>query len=43
MICLQWWLLVMVVLGAAALGVILHFGWHWYLLSRPDRPSHGGR
>ena len=39
MICVPWWLLVMIVLGAAAFGVILHFGWHWYLLSRPDRPS----
>ena len=41
MICLPWWLLVVIVLAAGALGVVLHFGLHWYLLSRPDRPGSG--
>jgi hypothetical protein len=36
MVCLPWWLLALVVLGAGALGFIVHFAWHWWLLSRPD-------
>jgi hypothetical protein len=40
MICLPWWWLLAVVLIVGALGFVLHFGWHWYLLSRPDdRPD----
>ena len=40
MVCLTWWWLVLIVLAAGALGFVLHFGWHWYLLSRPDvRPG----
>jgi len=43
MICLPWWMLLVIVLVAGALGVIFHFGLQWYLLSRPDRPSPGAR
>lgn len=35
MICWAWWLLVVVLVGAGALGFVLHFLWHWWLLSRP--------
>jgi hypothetical protein len=35
MLCWPWWLLVVVV-SAGALGFVLHFAWHWWLLSRPD-------
>jgi hypothetical protein len=38
MVCLPSWSLLVIVLGAAALGFVLHFGWHWWLLSRPDAP-----
>jgi hypothetical protein len=34
--CLAWWWVLLIVLAAAALGFIVHFGWHWWLLSRPD-------
>jgi hypothetical protein len=37
MVCLSWWTLIVLLLGAAALGFVLHFAWHWWLLSRPDR------
>ncbi|HTO13441.1 MAG TPA: hypothetical protein VMQ51_17855 [Candidatus Binatia bacterium] len=43
MICLAWWMLLVVVLAAGTLGVVLHFGLQWYLLSRPDRPGPGAR
>jgi hypothetical protein len=36
MVCLPWWLLVLIVIGAVALGFVAHFAWHWWLLSRPD-------
>jgi hypothetical protein len=36
MLCWPWWLLVVVVVSAGALGFVLHFAWHWWLLSRPD-------
>jgi hypothetical protein len=36
MLCLPWWLFVVVAAGVAALGFALHFAWHWWLLSRPD-------
>jgi hypothetical protein len=36
MICWTWWLLAIALAGAAALGFMLHFVWHWWLLSRPD-------
>jgi hypothetical protein len=36
MLCVPWWLLVVIVVGAGALGFIFHFAWHWWLLSRPD-------
>lgn len=36
MVCLSWWGLIALVLAAAALGFLLCFGWHWWLLSRPD-------
>jgi hypothetical protein len=36
MLCLPWWLFIVALAAAAALGFILHFGWHWWLLSRPD-------
>jgi len=41
MLCLPWWLLVVILAGAGALGFILHFGWHWWLLSGPDDPRGG--
>jgi hypothetical protein len=36
MLCLPWWLFVVVVAGAVALGFLVHFAWHWWLLSGPD-------
>ena len=41
MVCLPWWALLVILLSAAALGFILHFGWHWWLLSGPDDPYSG--
>jgi hypothetical protein len=41
MVCLPWWALLVILVSAGALGFILHFGWHWWLLSGPDDP-HGG-
>jgi hypothetical protein len=41
MLCLPWWLLLVIAVGAAALGFIVHFGWHWWLLSRPDAQGGG--
>jgi hypothetical protein len=37
MLCVPWWLLLVALLGAAALGFIVYFVWQWWLLSRPDR------
>jgi hypothetical protein len=36
MVCLAWWVLVVLLIAAAALGFALHFAWTWWLLSRPD-------
>jgi hypothetical protein len=36
MLCLPWWWLALAVVGAGALGFVLYFVWHWWLLSRPD-------
>jgi hypothetical protein len=36
MVCLPWWLFFLIVIGAVALGIVVHFAWHWWLLSRPD-------
>jgi len=41
MLCLPWWSLLVIAVGAAALGFIAHFGWHWWLLSRPDAQGGG--
>ena len=35
MVCLPWWLLLGAVIGAAVLGFVLCFLWHWWLISRP--------
>jgi hypothetical protein len=36
MLCVPWWTLVVIVVAATALGFVLYFVWHWWLLSRPD-------
>jgi hypothetical protein len=36
MVCWPWWLLGLIVIGAFALGVVAHFAWLWWVLSRPD-------
>ena len=36
MVCLSWWTLLGIAVVAGLLGFVLHFGWHWWLLSRPD-------
>jgi hypothetical protein len=36
MVCVPWWLLAVIVIGAVGLGFAAHFAWHWWLLSRPD-------
>jgi hypothetical protein len=41
MVCLPWWALLAILLSAVALGFVLHFGWHWWLLSGPDDPRSG--
>jgi hypothetical protein len=41
MVCLTWWALFLILASAIALGFILHFGWHWWLLSGPDHPRRG--
>jgi hypothetical protein len=43
MVCLPWWALLVILLSAVALGFILHFGWHWWLLSGPEDPRGGPR
>jgi hypothetical protein len=43
MVCLPWWALLVVLLSAVALGFVLHFGWHWWLLSGPEDPRGGPR
>jgi hypothetical protein len=35
-LCLSWWLLLLIVIAVGALGFVVHFAWHWWLLSRPD-------
>jgi hypothetical protein len=37
MVCLSWWSVILIAVGSGALGFVLHFGWHWWLLSRPDK------
>jgi hypothetical protein len=39
MLCWTWWSILLLVLGAAAVGFILCFLWHWWLLSRPGAKS----
>ena len=39
MVCVSWWGLALLLLAVAGLGFALHFAWHWWLLSRPDRPG----
>ena len=36
MVCLSWSVLIALLIAAVGLGFVLHFAWHWYLLSRPD-------
>lgn len=43
MVCLPWWWMLVLALIVGGLGFVLHFGWHWYLLSRPDRPGDRAR
>jgi hypothetical protein len=36
MVCMTWWLFVLVLLATAAAGFVVYFVWQWWLLSRPD-------
>jgi hypothetical protein len=35
MVCWPWWVVGLVLAGAAAAGFVLCFLWHWWLVSRP--------
>jgi hypothetical protein len=36
MVCMTWWLFVLILLATAAAGFVVYFVWQWWLLSRPD-------